>query len=44
MGQNELTSKKHPKVSTILNYVEHSLILASVITGCLFLLLYLVFL
>ena len=27
-------SKKHKKVSTILNYTEHFLILASAITGC----------
>ena len=27
-------SKKHKKVCTTLNYVEHVLILASTITGC----------
>ena len=32
--QNELMSKKHKKVSTILNYNEHFLILASAVTGC----------
>ena len=31
--QNELMSKKHKKVCTILNYIEHFLILASTITG-----------
>ena len=32
--QNEQTSKKHKKVCTTLNYIEHFLILASTITGC----------
>ena len=32
--QNELMSKKHKKVFTSLNYIEHFLILASTITGC----------
>ena len=32
--QNELMSKKHKKVWTTLNYIEHFLILASTITGC----------
>ena len=32
--QNELMSKKHKKVCTSLNYFEHFLTLASVITGC----------
>ena len=32
--QNELISKKHKKVSTIQNYIEHFLILALTITGC----------
>ena len=27
-------SKKHKKVCTILNYIEHFLILASTVTGC----------
>ena len=31
--QNELMSKKHKKVRTTLNYIEHFLILASTITG-----------
>ena len=34
MDQNELMSKKHKKVYTILNYIEHFLILASAFTGC----------
>ena len=29
-----MTSKKHKKVCTTLSYIEHFLILASVITGC----------
>ena len=32
--QNELISRKHKKVYTALNYIEHFLILASTITGC----------
>ena len=32
--QNELMGKKHKKVCTTLNYIEHFLILASTITGC----------
>ena len=32
--QNEFMSKKHKKVCTTLNYIEHLLILASTITGC----------
>ena len=32
--QNELTSRKHKKVCTTLNYIEHFLILASEITEC----------
>ena len=31
--KNELMSKKHKKVCTTLNYIEHVLILASTITG-----------
>ena len=34
--QNELMSYKHKKVCTPLNYIEHFLILASTITGCIF--------
>ena len=34
INQNELMSKKHKKVGTTLNYIEHFLILASAITGC----------
>ena len=32
INRNELMSKKHKKVCTILNYIEHFLILASTIT------------
>ena len=32
--QSELMSKKHKTICTTLNYFEHSLILASTITGC----------
>ena len=32
--KNKLMSKKHKKVCTALNYIEHFLILASAITGC----------
>ena len=34
INRNELMSKKHKKVCTTLNYIEHFLILASTITGC----------
>ena len=34
INRNELMSKKHKKVCTSLNYIEHFLILASTITGC----------
>ena len=34
IDQNELMSRKHKKVCTTLNHVEHFLILASTITGC----------
>ena len=34
INQNELMIKKHKKVCTTLNYVEHFLILGSTITGC----------
>ena len=32
--QNELMSKKYKNVCTTLNYFDHLLILASVVTGC----------
>ena len=32
--QNKLISKKHKKISTILNYTRHFLILVSAIAGC----------
>ena len=34
INQNELMSKKHKKDPRILNYIEHSLIAISTITGC----------
>ena len=34
IDQNELMSRKHKNVCTTLNYIEHFLILASAITGC----------
>ena len=34
--QDELISKKHNKVCKILNYTEHLLILASILTSCVF--------
>ena len=34
INRNELMSKKHKKVCITLNYIEHFLILASTITGC----------
>ena len=34
IDQNELMSKKQEKVCTILNYIEHFLILVSAVTGC----------
>ena len=34
IGQSKLMSKKHKKVCTTLVYIEHFLILASAITGC----------
>ena len=34
VNQNELMSRKHKKVCTTVNYIEHFLILPSTITGC----------
>ena len=34
INRNELISKKHKKVCRTLNYIEHSLISISTITGC----------
>ena len=34
IDQSELMSKKHKKVCATLNYIEHFLILASLVTGC----------
>ena len=42
--QNELMSKKHKIVSTTLNYIDHFLILASAISGCISFLLLLLYL
>ena len=36
INRNELISKKHKKVCTTLSYIQHSLILISTITGCIF--------
>ena len=33
-NRNKLMSKKHRKICTTLNYIEHFLILGSTITGC----------
>ena len=35
-NRNELMNKKHRKVCTTLNYIEHFLILGYTITGCVF--------
>ena len=43
LDQNELMSKRHKKVSMVLNYVEHFLILASPVTGCISILCFLFF-
>ena len=34
ISRNELMNKKHKKVCTTLNYLEHFLIIGSAITGC----------
>ena len=34
INRNELISKKHKRVCTALNYIEHFLILGSTITEC----------
>ena len=34
INQNELMSKKHRKVSRVLNYIEHLLNLISIVSGC----------
>ena len=36
INRNELMSKKYKKVCRILNYIDHSLIVISIITGCVF--------
>ena len=44
IDQNDLMSKKHKIVSTTLNYIDHFLILASAISGCISFLLLLLYL
>ena len=34
IDRNELLRKKHEKVCTTLNYIEHIIILSSTVTGC----------
>ena len=34
INQNDLISKKHKKVFTVLDYIEHLLILASAVARC----------
>ena len=34
IDQNELISKNHKKICKILNYIEHFLVLASLVSGC----------
>ena len=34
INRNELISKKHKKVGRVLNYIDHSLIVISTVTGC----------
>ena len=34
INRSELISKKHKKICATLNYIEHFLILASTVTGC----------
>ena len=34
INQNEIMSQKHKKVCRVLNYIDHSLIVISAITGC----------
>ena len=36
INQNESMSKKHKKVCSVLNYIDHSLIVISKVTGCVF--------
>ena len=37
IGQNQLMSNKRNTIATTLNYIEHFLILASAVTGCILL-------
>ena len=34
INRNELMSKKHKKVCRVFNYIDHSLIVISTMTGC----------
>ena len=34
INQNKLVSKKHKELCKVLNYIDHSLIVISTITGC----------
>ena len=34
INRNELISKKHKKVCRVFNYIDHSLIVISTMTGC----------
>ena len=34
IDQNELISKNHKRIYKILNYIEHFLVLASAVSGC----------
>ena len=34
INQNDLMSKNHKKVATVLDFIEHLLILASAVAGC----------
>ena len=36
INKNKLISKKHKKVCGVLNYIDHSLIVISTITGCVY--------
>ena len=36
INRNESMSKKHKKVCSVLNYIDHSLIVISKVTGCVF--------
>ena len=44
INRNELMSKKHKSICATLNYIEHFLIVASTITGCVSISVWLAFL